>query len=86
VQTVVDWLMNYQLFKHNSAPGSWLVGWFNNSPHAVPLYAKQTRRGGGSIALPPLDFGAGRVWVDNTTLRQLYLQEGDWVFILQEAE
>jgi hypothetical protein len=39
----------------------------------------------GGIALPPLDFGARRVWVGNCTPWQLYLQEGDWVFILQES-
>jgi len=40
------------------------VGWFNNSPQAVPLYAKQAQRGGRGIALPPVDFGARRVWVN----------------------
>ena len=56
--------------------------------HRLVCYMPSRHRGevaGGGIPLPPLDFGARRVWVGNTTPWQLYLQEGDWVFILQEA-
>ena len=45
----------------------WLVRWFNNSPQAVPLYAKQAQRGGGGIALPQLTLvleGCG--WIQYT--------------------
>jgi hypothetical protein len=90
VWTIVDWLMNCQLFKNNSAPGSWLVGWLVSLIilHRLFHYTPSRHRGevaGRWIALSPLDFGARRVCVGNTTPWQLYLQEGDWVFILQEA-
>jgi hypothetical protein len=90
LRTIVDCLMNCQLFKNNSAPGSWLVGWLVSLIilHRLFHYMPSRHRGemaGGGIALPPRDFCTRRVLVRNTTPWQLYLQEGDWMFILQEA-
>jgi hypothetical protein len=52
---------------------------------STPLHAKQAQRGGRGIALLILDPGARRGWVASAMPQLLYFQEGDRLYLVQEA-